>query len=142
MAKSIPLPKLEDLPEVVVFHRSHPSDRQLLLHVPTSQSTGETYPVRLDIIEHKQWVDRLPNSQALRDRMTYDMHIAYYPHKCGTIMSLEDPDEIPWIRQAFGMARVARRESRVDSYFNSRNFKRKMMPMSNIRQSLRGGRFA
>jgi len=140
MAKSIPLPKLAELPEVVLFHRSHPSDQQLLLHVPIGGDVAETYPVRLDRTEHKQWMDRLPNSQALRDRLTYEMHVAYYPHKNGTVMNLVDPDELPWIRKVFATARMSTGESRSDRYFRSRGQRHSRLPQSRFRTSLGGGR--
>ena len=115
MSKLIPLPRVEELPEVVLFHRQHPSDQRLLLHVPTGPDGGETYIILLDQeapppghydprTDHKGWVKRLPNSQALLDRLSYDMHVSYYPHKGGTVMSLEDPDEIPWVQQALSLA--------------------------------------
>jgi hypothetical protein len=43
MAKILPLPKLADLPEVVVFHREHPTDRRIMLQVPTSSVDAESY---------------------------------------------------------------------------------------------------
>ena len=140
MAKSIPLPKLEDLPEVVLFHRSHPSDQRILLHVPTGAESAETYPVRLNVTEHKQWFDRLPNSQTLKDRLSYEMHVCYYPHRNGTVMNLADPDELPWVRVAFAGAHVGRGRNSFDTYFRSRGHRHSKLPQSSFRSALRGGR--
>ena len=141
MAKSIPLPKLTDLPEVVVFHRNHPAEQRLLLHVPTSISTGETYPVRLDVSEHKQWLNRLPNNKVLLDKLMYEMHVAYYPHKAGTVMPLTDPDEIPWVRQVFAAASVGQGKSTLDKHFAMRTTRHKQLPAPALHTAL-GGRYS
>ena len=118
MAKLIPLPRVEDLPDVVVFHRDHPSAQRFMLQVPTGPDGAETYLIRLDQpkqipgsydprTDHKGWMDRLPNSQALMDRLSYEMHVAYYPNHGGTVLTLENPDEIPWVREAFAGAYMA-----------------------------------
>lgn len=141
MAKQIPLPKIVDLPQVVVFHRNHPVEQQLLLHIPTGPETGETYIIRLDqpkpptgeydpLRDHKGWVKRLPNSQALMDLLAYEMHVAYYPHKGGTVIALDDPDEVSWLRVAFALAREGRGSNSFDHYFTKRRVQLRgpMMP--------------
>jgi len=89
-----------------------------LVQVPTSQDDAETYVIRLDQpkhepgtydprTDHKGWMKRLPNSQALMDRLSYEPHVSYYPNHGGSVLTLENPDEIPWVREAFAMAHQA-----------------------------------
>jgi hypothetical protein len=140
MGKILPLPKHEELPEVVLFHRTSPGDPRLLLQVPTGAEEAETYVVRLDRIEHKQWFDRLLNSRALTDRLAYEMHVAYYPTRNGTVMTLEDPDEIPWVCQVLAAARM-QHNSQLGGYFNQRNARKRALPAPALKRALsaRGG---
>ena len=118
MSTLIPLPHVDQLPDVIVFHRDHPSAQRLMIQLPTGQDEAETYVIRLDQpkpepgaydprTDHKGWMQRLPNSQALMDLLSYEMHVAYYPNHGGAVMMLEDPDEVSWVRQAFEMAHMA-----------------------------------
>ena len=146
MAKPIPLPNVQDLPRVVIFHRNHPSSQCLLMHIPTGPESAETYPIQLDQKsppageydprhDHKGWIKRLPNSQGLMDRLSYEMHVSYYPHDGGCVMPLEDPDAIPWIRQALALAR---REGYgvFDQYFNRRRAYNRTLPRPNLQRML------
>lgn len=147
MAKLIPLPRIEELPEVVLFHRNHPSDQRLMLQVPTGPETAETYIIRLDQrkpeagkydprLDHKGWIKRLPNSQALTDLLMYEMHVAYYPHKGGTVMKLDDPDTIPYMTQVVALARRSR-TTPFDKLLKRRTQRTRLVaPMSSFRQSL------
>ena len=138
MAKSIPLPKLDDLPQVVVFHRNHPAEQRLLLQVPTGAEEAETYIVRLDQTEHRLWLERLPNYKKLRDRLAYEMHVAFYPQHGGAVMTLEDPNELSWTQVAFASAHgnhthpLARR-------FAQRGMRRRMLPRPRLRSALQSG---
>jgi hypothetical protein len=139
MGKFIPLPKLVDLPEVVLFHHEHPSDRRLLLQVPTGPDDGETYIVRLDETEHRLWFERLPNYKALRDRLSYEMHVAFYPQS-GTVMTLEDPDEVHWVQQAFAAAHQTT-QNPISGMFARRSLRRNRIPRPQLRTALQfGGR--
>jgi len=140
MGKNLPLPKSADLPEVVVFHRSDPSDQRLMLQVPTGTEESETYLVRLDKSEHRQWVGRLTNSQALMDRLSFEMHVAYYPHRNGTVMTLEDPYEIPWLAKVLAHAR-AQQSSPMAGYFSKRQMRQRTLPVPALKRALgaRGG---
>lgn len=138
MGKIIPLPKLADLPEVVLFHCTHPADPRLTLQVPTGTEDAETYVVRMNDSDHKQWIERLPNSLALRDRLSIEKHVAYYPHRNGTVMTLEDPYEIPWVAKAFAVAR-AQRSSPLEGFFNRRRMRNRTLPAPTLKRALRGG---
>jgi hypothetical protein len=153
MAKPIPLPRYEELPEVVLFHRSHPASPRLLLQVPTGPDTSETYLIDMaqppapvgeydPRTDHKGWVERLPGGRALMDKLACDMHVAYYHSRNGTSMVLEDPDQIPWVRQIMAMARIGSPDvGGVDAYFNRRSRQVAMMQPSPLRRSLATPRF-
>jgi len=108
------------------------------MQVPTGPDDGETYIVRLDETEHRLWLERLPNSQALRDRLSYEMHVAYYPQHGGTVMTLEDPDEIPWVRVAFAAAHQAV-DSPMAKLFARRSMRRNRLPRPQLRDALHLG---
>ena len=147
MAKFIPLPNYADLPEVVLFHRSHPSDQRLMLQVPTGPESAETYIIRLDQPsaepgkydprnDHKGWIKRLPNSQALMDKLACDMHVAYYYSHSGTVMTLEDPDQIPWMTQVIAMAHHTAGEGPYEKMHQKRALRSKHPMVSAFRNSV------
>jgi len=94
--------------------------------------------VRLDNIDHKQWVERLPNHQWLTDMLSYEMHVSYYPHRNGTVMRLEDPYEIPWVAQAFAQARV-QQSNPLEGFFAKRKMRNRLLPVAPLKRALRGG---
>ena len=147
MAKFIPLPNVVDLPDVVLFHKTHPRDQRLLLQVPTGPDTAETYVIRLDQPsapageydprqDHKGWMRRLPNSQGLTDMLALEAHVAYYPQRGGVVMPLEDPDTIPWMTKVVALAR-REGHSPFQRYFARRAVKARTLPQPYLRTALR-----
>lgn len=76
------------------------------------------------------------------DKLACEMHVAYYHSRNGTSMVLDDPDQIPWVRQVMMMARHGATDGRsVDAYFNRRRHQSKVAQPSVLRQSLARPRF-
>ena len=150
MAKLIPLPRYEELPEVILFHRSHPSDPRLLLQVPTGPDSAETFVLNLEQrpmpvgeydprTDHKGWVKRLPNSQALLDKLAIEPHVAYYHSRGGSSMVLDNPDEIPWVRKVMTLARLQTAQGSMMEGLLTRRAKRTLSRLpSPLRQSIDG----
>lgn len=149
MAKLIPLPRYEELPEVCLFHRSRPDSQRMLLQVPTGPETAETYVLDLSQrtpsaaeydprTDHKGWVERLPNSRALMDKLSYERHVAYYPKRGGIVMELDDPDNISWVQFAMMLARRFMTDSSsIEGFFARRQLQSRMpLRASALRQSL------
>lgn len=147
MAKQIPLPRYEELPEVVLFHRDDPRDTRLLLHVPTGPDSGETHIIDLaqpsapigeydPRTDHKGWVRRLPNSRGLMDKLAIEPHVAYYYSRGGTVMVLDNPDLIPWLRIALAMARREAAPNSMQSMFERRQIRARQHGPSPFRRAL------
>lgn len=132
---------------MVLFHRSHPSDARILLQVPTGQETAETYVIDMDQrpapvgeydprTDHKGWVERLPRSRELLDKLSCDPHVAYYPSNGGASMVLDNPDEIPWVAKVMAFARMQGNGQTMDSYFARRRAGSRQMPMLPVRAAV------
>ena len=137
---------------MVLFHRAHPASPRLLLQVPTGPEAAETYIIDLNQrpppvgeydprTDHKGWVERLPGSKALMDKLTCDMHVAYYCSRNGTSMVLQDPDEIPYVRMAVESMRMMAPDQSMDAYFARRPHLVDQRQPSRLRQSLARPRF-
>jgi len=146
MAKLIPLPRYDELPEVVVFHRTHPTEQRITLQVPIGPESSETYVIRMDQqsapsgeydprTDHNGWLKRLNNYQGLMDALALEAHVAYYPHRNGTVMPLEDPDTIPWMRKVVALAR-REGHSPFDKYFRKRSKRGRLMSVPPLRSAL------
>jgi hypothetical protein len=93
MATRVPLPRYNTLPELVIFHREHPADPQVIMAVPNEDRTdAQTYVVRMDNESDIGWLEGLPASRDLRDLLTMEMHIAYCP-RTGHTQPIEDLDQ-------------------------------------------------
>jgi len=138
MATLIPLPAYSALPKVVVFHREHPSEPLIVMQVPTGDSEEfETYRVRLDRKENKEWMRHLPNARNLAYQLTCEMHLVYFPHNEGTVLPLDDADELPLLRAAIAKMASAPNPQRTDKLFAKR---RRFVPgISKLRLALSGG---
>lgn len=132
---------------MVLFHRNHPAASRVLLQVPTGPETAETFVIDLNQLsqrsgeydprtDHKGWMKRLPNSQALMDKLACDPHVAYYIRRNGTSMVLENPDEIPWVRQVMAMARMEAPDSAVEARFRQREVRTQSRAPSLLRRLL------
>jgi hypothetical protein len=93
VATKVPLPRYNALPELVIFHREHPAEPQVILQVPTNEdrTDSQTYIIRMDNEADVGWVEGLPNSRDLRDLLTMTMHVAYCP-RTGHTAEIDDLD--------------------------------------------------
>jgi len=141
VATALPLPKHADLPDLVVFHRDHPSDPVLTMQVPVNEarSSFETYLIRLDQEAHKGWFERLPGATELRDRLTYEMHVAYSP-QTGHLQEMEDVDAVSYPQQAVAYARAMARPDLVGQGLEQRQAVERVAPptISRLRDLLGG----
>ena len=137
MAVKLRLPDSQGFPQVVMFHREHPSDPMLVLQVPNLDATdSETYRIRLDRDADRAWMNRLQGSKRLLDLLQMEMHVAYEA-ATGACIGLPDADRrnpmTEMVQDARRMAgsqaaHQASRERRV----------RKVPAMSRHRMNLRG----
>jgi hypothetical protein len=67
--------------------------------------------------------------------LSVEKHVAYYPHRSGTVMTLEDPYELPWTAQAFAMAHQAQNRPFAD-FFTRRRLRHRMIPKPALKQAL------
>ncbi|HUX14823.1 MAG TPA: hypothetical protein VMW52_00025 [Phycisphaerae bacterium] len=139
MAILVPLPAYSALPKVVIFHREHPSEPLIVMQVPTGDSEEfETYRVRLDHKEHKEWMRHLPNARNLAYQLTCESHLVYFPHNEGTVLPLDDAEELPILRAAMQKMRSAPDPNRTDRMFAKR---RRVVPgVSKLRLALAGNK--
>lgn len=139
MATLVPLPAYSALPKVVIFHRAHPSEPLIVMQVPTGDSEEfETYRVRLDRPEHKRWMGHLPNARNLSYQLTCESHLVYFPHNEGTVLPLDDAEDLPLLREAIAKMRGAPNPQRTDAWFTKR---RRVVPgVSKLRLALAGRR--
>lgn len=137
MAKIIPLPAFSALPKVVIFHREHPAEPLIVMQVPTGDSEEfETYRIRLDRAEHKEWMRHLPNARNLSYKLTCEAHLVYFPHDEGTVLPLDDAEDLPVLREAIAKMRSAPNPQRTDNWFSRR--RRTVPGISRLRLSLSG----
>lgn len=142
MAKRLPLPHRNDLPEMVLFHREHPSEPMVILQVPNEGRTdSETYVIDLEDSTHRMWVEDLPNSRELRDKMSVAQHIAFSP-RTGHVQEVEDLDQIGEMAMMFADARsrAAAVRTPVFERLAIRRRTRDLPGVSLLRQMLGGGR--
>ena len=94
MARIIPLPEYVNLPGGVYFHRSHPSDPELVLQVPdAAKQDSETYIVDLTNPTQRAWLDGLKNSRELLNLLSWAPHVAYAT-TTGYVQEMMDLDAI------------------------------------------------
>ena len=145
MGKRLPLPVISTLPEVVLFHRDHPTDPRVTLQIPNRFKTdGESYIVRLDQADDKHWMDCLPNSAQLLYTLTMEQHVAYYP-ATGHQQIIPDLDAPTPVEAAVAEARQLNSRSPVDDRMEARKRlpPRRHMPLGRFMTPLRrmlGGR--
>jgi len=137
MATFVPLPPYSALPKVVIFHRQHPSEPLIVMQVPTGDSEAfETYRIRMDRAEHKEWMRKLPNARNLAYQLTCESHLVYFIHDSGTILPLDDAEDLPALREAIAKMRNAPNPQRSDAWFTRR---RHTVPgVSKLRMALVG----
>jgi hypothetical protein len=137
MGTVIPLPAYSALPKVVIFHREHPSEPLIVMQVPTGDSEAfETYRIRLDRAEHKEWMRHLPNARNLSYQLTCESHLVYFPHDSGTVLPLDDAEDLPVLRAVIAKMRNAQNPQTTDAWFTKR---RRMVPgISKLRRNLAG----
>ena len=93
MAARVPLPAKADLPELVLFHRDHPSEPQVILQVPNEDRTdSETFVIDLENQGHIAWLESLPCARELKDQFMLSQHVSYCP-RTGFIRDIPDLDE-------------------------------------------------
>jgi len=137
MATVVPLPACAALPKVVIFHREHPAEPLIVMQVPTGDTEEfETYRIRLDMPEHREWMKHLPNARNLSYQLTCESHLVYFPHNEGTVLPLDDADDLPILREAIAQMRGAPNPQRSDDWFNRR--RRTVPGISKLRLSLAG----
>lgn len=141
MAQAIPLPKHLDLPDLVIFHREHPSEPVLTMQVPTNEDRTEfeTYLVKLEQGEHQAWMERLPHYRALMDKLGYEMHVAFCP-RTGHFHAMADLDELNYTQLAIGCARQAAQANPLTSAVEKRRRLERSAPapISQLRSFLAG----
>ena len=140
MATLVPLPAVSELPKVVVFHRQHPNEPVLVVQVPTGDTEEfETYRLRMDQPDHKRWLAALPNARDLTYKLTYEAHLAYFPHDGGMCTRLEDVEAPSGLQRVIAQMRSGATPEKVDTQFRRRH--RNVPGVSQIRMGLsRGGR--
>jgi hypothetical protein len=135
MATLVPLPHVDELPKVVIFHREHPSEPMLIMQVPTSDTEEfETFRLRLDNADHKQWLAKLPGARDLSYKLTFEQHLAYFPHDDGTTMRLENPDEPSYLQKVIAQMRTMPSKAKTDAEFLRR--RQRKPGVSRLRQAL------
>jgi hypothetical protein len=142
MAQLIPLPKHSDLPSLVVFHREHPADPVFLMQVPTNEDRTEfeTYLIKLESPDHVAWFDRLSRARDLRDKLSYEMHVAYCP-QTGHLQEMADFDMPSATQMAVATARFfgARGTTMDEAVERRRRIERVApAPVSRLREILGG----
>jgi len=138
MATIVPLPAYASLPKVVIFHREHPSEPLIVMQVPKGGGEEfETYRIRLDRKEHKEWIRHLPNARNLTYQLTCESHLVYFPHDSGTVLPLDEAEELPALRAAIAQMRGRGDPQRTDRMFDRR--RRAVPGISKLRLAL-GGR--
>jgi hypothetical protein len=117
------------------------------MQVPTGADSSETYvidvaqkpaPVGMydPRTDHKGWLERLPRSRELQDKLACDPHVAYYYSRGGQSFTLENPDEIPWVAQAVAFARMTAGNQTFDRHFTQRRMVAKQSPVLPMRVAL------
>ena len=137
MATVVPLPAYTALPKVVIFHREHPAEPLIVMQVPTGDTEEfETYRIRLDMPEHREWMRHLPNARNLSYQLTCESHLVYFPHDSGTVLPLDDADDLPILREAIAQMRSSSNPQQADNWFTKR---RRVVPgVSKLRIALSG----
>lgn len=153
MAKAVPLPRPDTLPEGVLLHRDAPGEPRFVLQVPNAgMDSAETYVVDLEDPMHEAWFGALKNHVELKDTLNVEMHVAYCP-RTGHVQPLKDLDEVSPAALMYAQARALGTQTRttpVDSYFAQKRMREKHAqtaaraqgftgPVSALRQLL-GGR--
>jgi len=105
MGKQLPLPKVGDLPVLILFHREHPTDPRLILQIPNDDFTqSETHIIRMDIPEQAAWLGHLPRARDLKCALKMSKHIKFYTDT-GFIQEMPDLDEPSRIEAEVARAR-------------------------------------
>jgi len=141
MAKRLPLPKKDMLPEMVIFHRDYPGEPRVILQVPNDDKThAETYVLRMDKTEDTSWLGFLPCSKELKNLLSMDQHVAFNT-RTGDCWPIEDFDAPTAVELAIGHARTAQnpRERSFQDLAASKRRNRVSAPVSPLRRWL-GGR--
>jgi hypothetical protein len=129
MAKAVPLPRQDALPEGVIFHREHPAEPRLVLQIPNAQlNDSETYVVKLDDPTHKAWFEALKNHSDLSYQLGMDMHVAFCP-RTGHVQPLKDVDEPSPMAFAMAMAHYFGAPAKADPakvYFQRKDAEARM----------------
>lgn len=137
MARQIPLPAYDTLPEGVYFHREHPADPELILQIPDAgREDFQTYPIDLDDSVHLNWIKGLKNSRSLRNTLSWARHVAYAP-ETGHFQEMPDLDTPSESMKMFTQARrEASQQAVVARQFALRQ--RAVPRTSSLRKSLMG----
>jgi len=140
MAKRLPLPKVGDLPKVVLFHRDHPTDPRVVLQVPNDDFTAsETYLIRMDLQEHLAWFIHLPRERDLKESLSAAQHIRF-DTRTGDIEEIPDIDEPTPLQRFVAKGRRQRQLQEASAGVPRFSFMRRKRPIpsSPFRQYLEG----
>ena len=68
--KRLDLPKIGDLPKMVLFHRDHPAEPRVVLQIPNEDRTdAETYVLRMDRPSDVVWLNALKGARSGPNRI-------------------------------------------------------------------------
>jgi len=129
MAKRLPLPMCDKLPEVVLFHRDHPTDPRVVLQVPNDDFTdSETYIIRMDVQDQAVWLEHLPRVRDLRESLSAAQHVKYNT-RTGAIEEMPDIGAPTPMERFVAAGRKQRQMAERMSAVNRASFMRRRRPM-------------
>lgn len=104
--KRLELPKIGDLPKMILFHRDHPADPRVVLQIPNEDRTdAETYVLSMERPSDVVWLNALPRARELKDKLMVAQHIAM-DTTTGYIQEIEDLDALTTVEEIIREARL------------------------------------
>lgn len=114
MSERLELPKIGDLPKVVLFHREHPAEPHVVLQIPNEDRTdAETYVLRMDRPSDLVWLKALPRARIVLDELSVSQHFAL-DTETGAIQEIRDLDEMRPAEKVIRQARLEGAPRRYD----------------------------